>query len=397
MLVVGAGKGAAALAAAVEAGLGDAVVGGLVIVPHGYARARLRRVALARGGHPVPDRRSIAATARLIACLERHPAVPAIVLVTGGASSLLVKPAPGLGLADKRRTTELLLASGAGIRAVNTVRKHLSAIKGGRLAEILRGRRAVALVVSDVPGDDLGTIGSGPTVADPTTYADALEILARYALATRVPPAVRRHLERGRLGLVAETPKRVSAAALRTVLLATNATARRGALVAARRRGLRTTIDARRPITGDVGEAARSFARRLLRLQRQIARGSSALLVAGGETTVTLGARAGRGGRNQEFALGVASVLAGRPGWALLAAGSDGIDGPTPAAGAFADGATIARAEHAGRSVAAALRRHDVFPLLAELGDLFCPGPTGTNVADLVLALVWSGRPPPRS
>ena len=416
VLVVGAGTGAASLALAVEAVLGAAVVDGVVIVPRGYdrirgARRRPRRFALARGGHPLPDHASVAATSRLLACLERHPDVPVIVVLTGGASSLLVKPAPGLTLADKQRATRLLLASGADIGEVNTVRKHLSAVKGGGLGAMLRGRRIVTLIVSDVAGDDLGTIGSGPTVADPTTHADAYAILEAYDLIARIPVAVRRHLERGMRGLVADTPERIARGSVDTILLASNATARAGVLRAARARGLTATIEVRRPITGETGRAAAAVARRIVAVQRARVRGRSpALVVAGGETTVTLGRRAGRGGRNQELALAVASILDRRPGWALLSAGTDGIDGPTPAAGAFADGDSLGRAERgrdgsrrrpagslrAGGAVAEALRRHDVFPLLASTGDLFGPGPTGTNVADLILALVWNAPAPGR-
>lgn len=393
VLVVGAGKGAGTLAAAVESTLGDAVIGGVVIVPRGYDRP-LRRVTLARGGHPLPDRRSVAATARLLACLARHPGVPVVVVLTGGASSLLVRPAAGLTLADKQRTTRLLLRSGADIGEVNTVRKHLSAVKGGRLGALLTGRKAVTLVVSDVPGDDLGTIGSGPMTVDPTTYGDALDVLMRHDVADRVPAAVIRHLRRGMGGRVAETPKRCAARmAMRTLLLAGNATARRGARRAARRLAIARVIDVRRPFTGPTDAVARALAARIVRCQRTLTSSPShALIVAGGETTVRVGRGAGRGGRNQELALGVASLLRDAPGWALLSAGTDGIDGPTRAAGAFADGTSCERAGRTGTSTEDALRRHDVYPLLAAMGDLYSPGPTGTNVADLVVALVWKGR-----
>jgi glycerate 2-kinase len=393
VLVVGAGKGAAGLAAAVEATLGPSVVGGVVIVPAGCERA-LARIALAIGGHPVPDRRSVAATARLITTIARAPGVPVLVLLTGGASSLLVAPAEGLTLADKRRTNALLLASGARIDEMNAVRKHLSAVKGGRLAERLAGRRAAALVVSDVPGDDPSVIASGPTVADPTTYADARRILAAYGLEGRVPARVLGHLERGIAGAVAETPKpgAPTLARVRTFVLASNATARASVVAAARSLGYRIVVNVRRPLTGATAPAARAFAARIRRCQARLGGPLPALLVAGGETTVRIGSRAGQGGRNQEFALEVARMLAGRPGWALLSAGTDGIDGPTDAAGAFADGSTLARAARAGRPVAGALARHDVFPLLGALGDLYRTGPTGTNVADLKLALVWKER-----
>jgi glycerate 2-kinase len=393
VVVVGAGKGAAGLAAAVEAQLGAAVAGGVVIVPPGYER-RLARVELAVGDHPLPDRRSAAAARRLLAALARAPEAAVVVVLTGGASSLLVAPAPGLTLADKRRTHALLLASGADIGETNAVRKHLSAVKGGRLAERLAGRPALALVVSDVPGDELAVVGSGPTVGDPTTYAAALAVLATRGLLHRVPARVRRHLGRGAAGALPETPKPGGRALrrVRTLLLAGNATARAGVSAAARRRGYPVVAHLRRPVTGDVRDAARLLAARILRRRAALAGPLPAALVAGGETTVAVGPAPGRGGRNQELALEVARALAGRPGWALLCASTDGIDGPTDAAGAFADGATVARARRAGLSIEGALARHDAYPLLRALGDLYRPGPTGTNVADLALALVWRDR-----
>jgi glycerate-2-kinase len=393
LVIVGAGKGVAGLAAAAERVLGAAVVGGLVIAPLGHERP-LARVALALGGHPLPDAGSVRATARLLRTLALHPAIPVLVLLTGGASSLLAAPAPGLTLADKRRTTALLLACGARIDEINTVRKHLSAIKGGRLAARLVGRDVLALVVSDVPDDDLGVIGSGPTVADATTFADARAVLRAHDLEDRVPARVRRHLAAGVAGALADTPKRGARAlrSTRTLLLASNATARAGAAAHARAHGYDRIIDVRTPLTGPTVAAAAGFAARIRRCQAHLRGTRPALLLAGGETTVALGSTRGRGGRNQEFALEVARRLAGRPGWALLSAGSDGIDGPTDAAGAFADGATIARAVRAGCSVDDALARHDVFPLLDRLRALYRTGPTGTNVADLKIALVWRDR-----
>jgi glycerate-2-kinase len=361
----------------------------------------LARIVVAHGSHPVPDRRSQGATRRLLVVLERHPRAAVLVLLTGGASSLLAAPAPGLTLADERRMGAWLLASGVDIAGMNAVRKHLSAITGGQLAARLAGRSAAALVVSDVPGDDLAAVGSGPTVGDPTTYADALAVVRSAGCSRPAPLCVRRHLERGARGRLAETPKPGSlvARACPTLLVATNATARAAAVASARRAGVRTIVSLRRPLTGAPAVAARVIARQIRRCQAALRGGRPALVIAGGETTVRLGATAGRGGRNQELAAAVSTELAGIPGWALLAAGTDGIDGPTDAAGAFADGTSGARATRAGLSLAAALRRHDVYPCLAALGDLFVPGPTGTNVADLVIALVWkdSGwRVPPR-
>jgi glycerate 2-kinase len=389
VVVIGAGKGAAGLAAGVETVLGESIVDGVVIVPAGYAR-RLARVRLALGSHPMPDARSLRATRQMLAVLERHPDAAVLVLLTGGASSLLAAPAPGLTVADARRAGAWLLASGADIARMNAVRKHLSAVTGGRLAARLVGRPAAALVVSDVPGDDLAVIGSGPTVADPTTFADALAVVDRRGVGLRV----HRHLARGAAGRVAETPKPGSRAARAcpTLLVAGNATAQAGVARWARAHGIARVVRLRRPVVGDGAAAARRLAE-AIRRARAVARGPyPTLIVGGGETTVRLDARSGRGGRNQELASAVAAELAGEPGWAILCAGTDGIDGPTRAAGAFADGATAARARRVGRPLADALSRHDVHPCLASLGDLFAPGPTGTNVADLTIALAWKDR-----
>ena len=393
IIVVGAGKGAAGLAAGVEDVLGDRVVDGLVIVPPGYERP-LGRIAVVHGSHPSPDRRSHAATRRLFATLARRPRAAVLVVLTGGASSLLAARAPGLTLGDERRLAAWLLASGIDIAGMNAVRKHCSAISGGRLAERLVGRSAAAIVLSDVPGDDLSVIGSGPTVADPTTYADALATVRVGGSTASLPARVRRHLERGVRGDVAETPKAGSAAARAcpTLLVAGNATARAGAAAWARRVGLRTIVSVSRPFAGETAVVARAMERSIRRVRGRLRGTQPALVIAGGETTVRLGANAGRGGRNQALAAAIAGALDGMEGVALLAAGSDGIDGPTDAAGAFADGSSARRALRTGRGLPEALGRHDVFPTLAALGDLFRPGPTGTNVADLVIALVWKDR-----
>jgi len=393
VVVIGAGKGAAGLAAGVEDVLGALVVGGVVIVPLGYERA-LTHIDVAFGNHPVPGRESHAATRRLLATLVRYPRAAVLVVVTGGASSLLVAPADGLTLADERRVGAWLLTSGVDIGGINVVRKHCSAVSGGRLAARLVGRPAAALVISDVPHDDLTAIGSGPTVGDPSTYAEALAIVAGARTTRSFPRRVRRHLERGAAGVCAETPKPGTrpARACPTLLVARNATARAAATVWARRAGIRRIVTLRRPLVGSPVAAARTLAARI-RACQDAGRGDfPVLIVAGGETTVRVTVDAGRGGRNQELAAAVAAELAGRPGWALLAAGTDGIDGPTDAAGAFADGTTAVRAIRSGRALASALARHDVYPCLAALGDLFTPGPTGTNVADLTLALVWKDR-----
>jgi glycerate 2-kinase len=283
-------------------------------------------VRVAVGSHPVPDMRSVHATRRMLATLERHPDAAVLVVLTGGASSLLAAPAPGLTVTDERRVGAWLLANGIDIARMNAVRKHCSAVTGGRLAARLVGRPAAALVVSDVPGDDLAVIGSGPTVADPTTYVDALAIVDAPGVGERVY----RHLVRGARGRLSETPKPGSRAARAcpTVLAAGNATAQAGAAAWARANGIRTIVRLRAPLTGDSHAAAARIVRAIRRM-RATREGAPALLIAGGETTVTLDADSGRGGRNQELAAAVALALAGVAGWALLCAGTRRAPSPT--------------------------------------------------------------------
>jgi len=378
--VGGAGKAAARMAAGCEAALGAARVGGLVIVPDG-CQVPLASVALRLAGHPLPDQRGVAATAELCEILAAANG-PALCLVSGGASSLLCEPRPPVSLAEKTAVNRLLLASGADIGEVNAVRKHLSGVKGGGLLRRTRTRPVVTLALSDVVGDDPSTIGSGPTTPDSSTFADALAVLRKYDIVERVPPTVRSLIERGAKGGVAETlkPGEPSAAGAETVIVGSNRIALTAAAEEARRLGYVPRLDPR-PVVGDTAVAAR----RWLADMRSEVDGQRVCAIAGGETTVTL-VGSGRGGRNQEFALALAEPLAGGA-IAVLSAGTDGIDGPTDAAGAFVDGQTCARAAAAGLTPSAALVANDSYAFFDRLGDLLRCGPTGTNVMDIKLAL----------
>jgi glycerate-2-kinase len=308
-----------------------------------------------------------------------------VCLISGGASSLLVCPRPPVTLQDKIATTQLLLECGADIRAFNTVRKHLSEVKGGGLLRHVR-TRMLALLISDVIGDDPSTIGSGPTVPDDTTFADAWDVLARHQLETRVPATVTTLLKSGIEGNVAETVKFSSAEAVRcrSQIIGSNRTALEGAATSARARGWTVDVDGQ-PLSGDTTAAARGFAARIRQLAAR--RGGKPLCVlAGGETTVRVKGK-GRGGRNQEFALALAGTLAGTP-ITLLSAGTDGVDGPTDAAGAFVDGTTLRRAQQRGLDIDATLGANDSFTFFSALDDLFRCGPTGTNVMDIKIALL---------
>jgi len=383
VIVIGAGKASAPMAQAVEAQLGQRISGGVVVVKYGHG-APLTRISLMEAAHPVPD----AAGERGAQALEQtliglRPNDVVVACISGGASALLPAPRAGVSLIDKQSVTALLLASGADIREINAVRKHLSRLKGGHLVRQAAPARVVALILSDVIGDDLSTIASGPTVPDTSTTAEVAAIIARYDLQGRLPAAVVEAL----LHKAVETPKAGDPAFFRTInhLVGSNALAMAAAAEAARALGLDPVIISE-PITGEARDAASTLVKRAV----TIAAGSSRprLLIAGGETTVTLGSTPGRGGRAQEFALAAGLALSAVPHITVLAAGSDGTDGPTDAAGGFADAGTALRAAEHGLNARDFLLRHDAYPLLAATDDLFITGPTRTNVMDLYLALI---------
>lgn len=388
VVVIGAGKASAEMAAAIEVLLGPHVTAGLVITKDGHS-VPTRAVAVREASHPLPDARGVAATAELLALL----ATPSerdlvLVLLSGGGSALLEQPADGLTLADLQATTDALLRAGATINELNAVRKHLSAVKGGNLARATAPATVVVLVLSDVVGSPLDVIASGPCAPDSTTYADALAVLARYQISDAVPPAVRVHLEAGARGERPETPKPGDAvfARVRHVIIGDNAQAAAACVAEAERRGLRALLlstfiegEAR-----EVGRVLGALARELRTHGRPLA--PPACLVLGGETTVTVRGD-GRGGRNQEVALGAARGLAGLADVLVLSAATDGGDGPTDAAGAFADGTTLARAAALGLDPQVHLARNDAYPFFQALGDLLVTGPTRTNVNDVMLVL----------
>ena len=382
-VVFAAGKAACPMAAALEERLGDQVSRGLAVTKDGHALP-LRTLVTREAAHPVPDARGARAAVEALALARSlRPEETLIVLLSGGASALLTAPPPGLPQVDLARTTAALLAVGAEIEELNCVRKHLGSVSGGRLASEARGARVVALVISDVIGDRLDVIASGPCTADPTTFGDALAVLARHGLHERVPPTVVAYLEAGAQGKVPETPKPGDPRLRHVVsrVVAANRDALEGALREAQRRGLRAIV-ATRELAGE----ARRAGERLAALTQALRGDAPLLLLAGGETTVTVRGP-GRGGRNQELALAAAQALDGVPGVSLLAAGSDGSDGPTDAAGAFVDGGTVARGRALGLDARHALLENDSYSFFAAEGGTFRTGPTRTNVMDLVLLL----------
>lgn len=368
-VVVGAGKAAAAMARAVEDHW-DGPLGGLVVTRYGH-RVPTRAVAVIEAAHPVPDAAGRRAAGDVLAAVSGLGADDLVLcLISGGASALLALPAPGIALADKQAVTGALLRSGAAIGEINCVRKHLSAIKGGRLAAACHPAPVATLSISDVPGDDPAVIGSGPTVPDPTTFADACAVLRKYRIAG--PASVLRHLERG----AEETPKpgdpRLARA--RTRLVATPAMALAAAADAARKAGYAPHV---------LGDALEGEARVLARAHAECARAAppGTVLLSGGETTVTV-TGGGRGGPNAEYALALALALDGAPGVFAMACDTDGIDGTEDNAGALVTPATLARARAAGEDAPARLAANDAYGFFAALDDLVTTGPTLTNVND---------------
>jgi glycerate-2-kinase len=367
------------MAEAARRSLGARIARGAVTTKDGHARP-IAGLTVAEASHPLPDARSESAgRAALALAGSLHADEELLVLLSGGASALWCAPAEGLSLADKRRTTELLLRTNADIRELNTVRRHLSALKAGGLARAARGRPVHLFAVSDVRGDALEDIGSGPVSPDPTTRADALAVLRAHSLLARVPAAVRAHLER-------PAPAAPAVTASSSRIVASLAAALAAAESAARESGLRARVLAD-SLYGDVASVARALAQ----AGKSARRDGVDLVIAGGEPTVEVRG-AGIGGRAQELALRLALALEGERDFTALCAGTDGSDGATPAAGAFCDASSLARAAARGLDVRAALARSDSHPLLAALGDLFVTGPTETNVSDVALLLVQPAR-----
>jgi glycerate 2-kinase len=381
VLVVGAGKAAARMAAGCEAALGSARVHGIVIVPDGCA-VPLASVEVRFASHPVPDRRGAAATDELCRLLASGEVDRVLSLISGGASSLLIQPRAPLTLADKMEVNRLLLGSGADIREVNTVRKHLSTVKGGGLLRCTTSRPVLTLVLSDVVGDDPTIVGSGPTVPDPTTFADALGIVRGYAIDNRIAPAALDLLEQGRRAAIEETVKPTESVAIgaKAVIVGNNRLALAAAAAEARRLGYDALVEPH-ALEGDTTVTARRWLHEI----RDRVEGRRCCAIAGGETTVSVRG-SGRGGRNQEFGLALAEPLEGAA-MSVLSAGTDGIDGPTDAAGAFVNGRTMARARALGLDPAAALAANDSYGFFDRLGDLLRCGATGTNVMDIKLAV----------
>jgi hydroxypyruvate reductase len=380
-VVVGAGKASAAMAAALDAAWADVSLTGIVVTRYGHAMPA-GRIEIVEAGHPVPDAMGEAAARRILAAVRGlGPDDLVVALISGGGSALMALPAGAMMLADMQAVNRALLASGASIAEMNAVRKHLSAIAGGRLAAAAHPARVATLVISDVPGDDPATIASGPTVADPTTSADARAVVARHALA--LPAAAHAVLDAG-----PETPKPGEIAGDVRVI-ATASLALAAAAEAAREAGLAPLVlgDAIEGESRELGVVMAGIARSVRGHGLPVA--PPAVLLSGGEATVTIGrGPAGRGGRNTELLLGFAVAMAAEPGVWAIAGDSDGIDGTEDAAGAIVAPDTLSRGLAAGLDARACLAAHDSFTFFDGIGDLVRTGPTLTNVNDIRAILV---------
>lgn len=390
VFVVGAGKAAAPMVAAIEGVISPYFLpNGIVNVKYGHTSPLPRFIALNECGHPVPDSAGVAGARKMEGILDQLTETDLLfVLISGGASALLPAPARGISLEEKQATTELLLRAGADIYELNTVRKHLSTLKGGQLAIRANPATVIALILSDVVGDRLDVIGSGLTAPDPSTFEQALNVLEKYALVRIVPKAVVQRLIRGARGKLTETPKDTSAisSSVCNLIVGSNRLAIESAAQAARELGYQTMV-----LSSTVQGETRQVARMHAELLREWIYGENpkqlpGCLLSGGETTVIVRG-SGKGGRNQEFALAAAIASAGLPNAVILAAGTDGTDGPTDAAGGIVDGTTLARAAKIGLSPIEFLDRNDSYSILDALGDLFKTGATGTNVMDLNILL----------
>jgi len=388
--VVGAGKADAAMAQAIESILGDRLTKGIVNVKYEHTLPT-EHIALQEAGHPVPDEAGIAGSQQIAEVLEAAGSDDLVIcLISGGGSALMTLPVEGVTLDDLQALTAALLRAGATIVEINTIRKHLDRLKGGKLARLAAPARVISLILSDVVGNPLDAIASGPTVPDNSTFEDAWRLLERYDLLDKVPESVVEVIRRGVRGEIPENPGEGDAIfdGIQNVIVASNDLAAEAAQRQAEALGLNTLLLSTY-VEGEAREVARVFAA----IAKEI-RGSGrpvappACVILGGETTVTLRGD-GKGGRNQEMALAAAIAIAGMDNVTIACLATDGTDGPTDASGALADGSTVARARDMGLDPWAHLAQNNAYPFFEALGDLLMTGPTQTNVNDLAFVLVW--------
>ena len=389
ILVVGAGKAGAPMAKALEDLLGDRIADGVIVVKEGHGLP-LKHIRIHEAGHPVPDERGVRGAEDILALVNKAGKRDLVLcVISGGGSALLVAPAEGVTLADKQEVTRLLLACGADIHEINTVRKHLSRAKGGGLARYAHPATVVSLILSDVVGDDLNVIASGPAVPDTSTFGDTREVFGKYDIWHKLPQSVQTRIRQGLAGDIEDTPKAGDDVFRRcySELVGTNIQALIAASKAAQRKGYQSIILSS-TVEGEAREVVKmfaAFAKEVRNSANPIA--APACILCGGETTVTIQGN-GKGGRNQEFALASAMIIDGMQNIVVLSGGTDGTDGPTDAAGAIADGRTMARAMAQDLSPLDFLQRNDSYNFFLPLNDLIITGPTRTNVSDVYMVLV---------
>lgn len=387
--VLGAGKAAASMGAAIEEILGDRIAQGLVIVKYDHVE-QLNHIKIVEAGHPIPDENGLTGSRQLLDMTEKADEKTLVInLISGGGSALMALPADGLSLTDKQEITQVLLQCGATIHEINTIRKHLSGIKGGRLAASVYPATMICLALSDVVGDDLDIISSGPGVGDPSTFDSCLDIIKKYGIEAQVPENVFSYLEKGTKGLVPETPKPGDDIFRKVyhTIVASNLEALLSSEQMAGELGYQTLVLSAliEGETKDVAGVHTAIARQVKMSGHPLK--TPACILSGGETTVTLHGN-GKGGRNQEFALACVNTIQGIEHIVVLSGGTDGTDGPTDAAGAVVDHTTFQRAVNAGLSPEAYLTDNNAYPFFDRTGDLIKTGATKTNVMDLRIILI---------
>jgi len=389
VMVVGAGKAGASMVSSLEGILGSYITGGTIITKYGYGLA-LNIVSVMEAGHPIPDESGVRGSECILDLLEDAGKRDFVLcVISGGGSALLPMPVSGISLHDKQKTTQALLDCGADIHEINTIRKHISGIKGGRLAEAAFPATLVTLILSDVTGDDLDVIASGPTVPDRSTFRDCMEIVNKYDLEERLPPSVIAYLKRGVEGREPETPKPGDPVFDRTLAFVTGSCAL--SVFSAKQKAVELGYNAIilssciEGETRDVAKVHAAIAKEILKSGNPVS--TPGCVISGGETTVTIRGD-GLGGRNMEFVLAAAMEIEGLGGVTLLSGGTDGTDGPTDSAGAIADGTTVQAARYRGYDAALYLRNNDSYHFFEATGDLLMTGPTMTNVMDLRIFLV---------
>jgi hydroxypyruvate reductase/glycerate 2-kinase len=389
LLVVGFGKSACQMAKGIEDTVWDLIESGIVITKYGHCLSPYKpeKIQFYEAGHPVPDENGLKGTKEIIRLLKDSDENTLVVcLISGGGSALLISPYKGITLEEKQKITDLLLRAGASIVEINTVRKHISRVKGGRLAELAYPAKIVSLILSDVIGNRMDVIASGPTSPDTTTFADALKVLEKYSLLYKSPQTVLEILNKGANGLIPETPKEGDKIfeKVDNIIIGSNKKALEAAKSIAEKLGFYAEI-----LSSEISDEARDIGKWLAKKAIEAkGKGQRArCLISGGETTVTVKGN-GLGGRNMELALSFAMEIEGIDGITLLSAGTDGTDGPTDAAGSIVDGETIKKAKAVGPDPEEYLENNDSYNFFKKIDGLFVTGPTGTNVMDIQILII---------